>query len=99
MNNEVRFKLFDHAPKRSTDVNGVAVIGDLDRDVVREFGIFEPLDRRIDQWVSAPARSSLQYGDPVFEIGPLSFGPAESVALYNALADHINNFRLGGRSS
>ncbi|MCE5290826.1 MAG: hypothetical protein LLG14_16530 [Nocardiaceae bacterium] len=94
MNHEIRFALFDHTPKRFTDVNGVAVLGDLDREVVQEHGVIEPLDVRVDSWISAPVRSTLQHGEPAFELGPLTFRASDAIALYNALGDHINNFRL-----
>lgn len=94
MNNEARFSLFDHPEAKSTVIDGVTHIGDPDRDIVQEFGFIEPRDARTDMCVSVPVRSALQYGDPTFEIGPLGFSPRECIDLYNALADHINTFRL-----
>ncbi|MDG5773903.1 hypothetical protein [Mycolicibacterium fortuitum] len=94
MNSEIRFELFDHPPRRFAEVDGVTTLGDPDREVVQEHGVLEPLDVRIDMWLSVPVRSSLQFGDPAFEIGPFSLGPAETIALHNALVDHINNFHM-----
>lgn len=94
MNTEIRFDLLDHPSRRFTEVAGVTVLGDPDREVVQEHGVLEPLDTRSDAWLSVPVRSSLQFGDPAFEIGPYSLGPADAIALHNALVDHINNFRM-----
>lgn len=94
MNTAARFELFDHPEVKLTVIDGVTHIGDPDRDIVQEFGFIEPRDARTDMCVSVPVRSALQYGDPTFEIGSLGLDGRECVDLYNALADHINTFRL-----
>ncbi|GEE00229.1 hypothetical protein nbrc107696_46040 [Gordonia spumicola] len=76
MNDTARFTLFDRPEVKTTVVDGVTHIGDLDRDVVQEFGFIEPHDARSDM------------------IGSLGLDGRECVDLYNALADHLNTFRL-----
>lgn len=88
------FPVIDRPEVKSTVVDGIHHLGDPDRDIVQDFGFIEPLDERSDEFVSIPLRSALHYGGPGFEFGPFSLGANECIDLYNALADHINNFRL-----
>lgn len=89
-----RFRVVDRPTRKSTVVAGVIHIGDLDRDIVEEFGFIEPADVSVDEFVSVPIRSALTYGAPSFEIGPFDLDPSDCIALYKALGRHLTNFRF-----
>lgn len=63
------------------------------RMVVDHPAILEPHDDRTDECVSIPVRSVISaLCGPAVELGPFTLDTSEVVKLYNALAQHINEF-------
>lgn len=63
------------------------------RTVIDQSAILEPHDDRTDECVSIPVRSVISaIAGPAVEVGPFTLDTSGVVKLYNALAQHINNF-------
>lgn len=88
----MRFPTVDHDRKSAIEViDGVPTIIN-DRTLIADLGVIEPLDERTDQFVSIPIRSVHTAGAGMsVELGPYSLMSSDVVALFNALAQHIND--------